>query len=82
MFCVFFLNEKEPRDMMPVLFHRIGEKYKYYYHFLYKIQEFVDNSNKALDALKKRQNASKVTKVSPQQVQQVDPYADEDYDEF
>ena len=75
MFCVFFLNEKEPRDMMPVLFHRIGEKYKYYYHFLYKIQEFVDNSNKALDALKKRQNASK---VSPQQqVQQVKPY-DED----
>jgi len=37
--------------------------------------EFVDNSNKALDALKKRQNASK---VSPQQqVQQVKPY-DED----
>ena len=68
--------------MMPVLFHRIGEKYKYYYHFLYKIQEFVDNSNKALDALKKRQNASKVTKVSPKQVQQVDPYAHEDYDEF
>ena len=42
----------------------------------------MDNSNKALDALKKRQNASKVTKVSPQQVKQVDPYAGEDYDEF
>ena len=63
--------------MMPVLFHRIGEKCKYYYHFLYKIQEFVDNSNKALDALKKRQNAAKAAQVSPHPVQQVKPY-DED----
>jgi len=52
------------------------------YYMSVGLMEFVDNSNKALDALKKRQNASKVTKVSPQQVQQVDPYADEDYDEF
>ena len=34
----------------------------------------MDNSNKALDALKKRQNAAQ---VSPQPVQQVKPY-DED----
>ena len=41
------------------------------------LQEFVDNSNKALDALKKRQNAAKAAQVSPQPVQQVKPY-DED----